>query len=164
MEWPINIVGRELPKCVWTSWQTASFLDVKIVELHPELFHKACKVKTSKIRLNFTEKSFVFGRTNRGTAPTSKPWTQTTSKMLRCFTTNSFVFGRTSRGIAPSTSSAKLAGRNLPKCVWISRQTASFLDAQIGKMRPELFFTKLERRKGPKCDWTSQQAASFSDT
>ena len=30
--------GRELPECVWTSQQTALFLDEKIVELRPQLF------------------------------------------------------------------------------------------------------------------------------
>jgi len=32
-------------------------------------FYKACKAKTSKLRLNFTANSFVFGRTNREIAP-----------------------------------------------------------------------------------------------
>jgi len=55
------------------------------------------------------------------------------------FTANRFVFGRTNRGIAPRTLSLKLAGRELPECVRISRQTVSFLDAQIVELRPELF-------------------------
>jgi len=49
------------------------------------------------------------------------------------FTAKNFVFGCTNRGIAPRTFSVTLAGRELPKCVSISWQTASFLDAQIVK-------------------------------
>jgi len=32
-------------------------------------FYKACKTKTSKMRLNFTANCFIFGRTNRAIAP-----------------------------------------------------------------------------------------------
>jgi len=67
-----------------------------------------------------------------------KPWRWRTSKTRLNFTANSFIFGRTNRGIAPRTS-VKLAGRELPKCVWISGKTASFLDAQIVELRPQLF-------------------------
>jgi len=34
----INLTSRNLPKCVWTSRQTASLLDTLIMKLHPELF------------------------------------------------------------------------------------------------------------------------------
>jgi len=64
---------------------------------------------------------------------------QRTSKMRLNFTANSFIFGRTNHGIAPTTFSVKLAGRELTKCVWISWQTSSFLDAQIVELRPELY-------------------------
>jgi len=60
-------------------------LDALIVKLRPELFYKACMEKTSKIRLNFTANSFVFGRKNSDNAP--------------------------------RTFSAKLACKELPKCV-----------------------------------------------
>jgi len=33
-----KFAGRELPKCVSTSWSTASFLYAKIVIMRPELF------------------------------------------------------------------------------------------------------------------------------
>jgi len=62
---------------------------------------------------------------------------------LNC-TANRFVFERINRRIAPRTFSVKLAVREVPKCVLTSRQTASFLDAKIEKMRPELF---LENRQ-----------------
>jgi len=60
-------------------------LDALFVKLRPELFHKACMKKTSKICLNLTANSFVFGRKNRDNAP--------------------------------RTFSAKLAGKELQKCV-----------------------------------------------
>ena len=71
---------------------------------------------------------------------------QRTSRILLKFTANRFIFGRTNRGIAPRTLSVKLAGRGLPKCVWTLRQTASFFDAQIVKMRPELLHQPCNRR------------------
>jgi len=42
---------------------------------------------------------------------------QRTSKMRLNFTANSFIFARINRGIAPTTSSVKLAGRELLKSV-----------------------------------------------
>jgi len=42
---------------------------------------------------------------------------------------NSFIFGRINCENAPKTFSVNLAGRKLLKCVRISRETASFLDA-----------------------------------
>jgi len=59
------------------------------------------------------------------------------------FTANSFVFGRINREIVPRTFSVKLASGQLPECVWTSPQTASFLDAQIVKLGPELHPWKL---------------------
>jgi len=108
----INLASGKVPTCVWTSRQTVTFLDAAIVKLHPELFHKACMEKTSKIRLNFTANSFVFERINRYNVP--------------------------------RTFSAKLAGKELQKCVWTSRQTASFLDAKIVIMHPEPFLQNLQ--------------------
>ena len=87
-----------------------------------------------------------FGRTNRGIAPSTfcKSRRQRTSKMRLNFRAHSTVFGRTNRGIAPTTFSVKLAGRELPECVWISLQTAPFLDAQIVELLPELFLQNLQ--------------------
>ena len=76
------------------------------------------------------------------------------------FTANSFVFGRKNRYNASRTFSAKLAGKELQKCVWTSRQTASFLEAKIVKMRPKLFIL-LAKPKLPKCVWTSRQLNSL---
>ena len=138
----INLAERNLPKCVWTHQQTASFLDPKIGKCTQNFVYKACTEKTSKLRLNSTANSFTFGRKNREDASTFfiNLVRQRTSKMRLNFTANSFVFGRTNRGIAPRTFSVKLAGRELPKCVWTWREIPSFLDANILKMRPELFF------------------------
>ena len=164
----VKLAGRELPKSVWISRQTASLLNEQIVELRHNIFFKTCKQRTSIMRLNFTANSFVSGRTNCGIAPTTfsaklagreslksfwtplqttsflnasiekvrpelfyKAWKAQTSKMRLNFTAN--------RGIAPKTFSVNLAGRELPECVWISRQSASFLDAQIVELRPQLF-------------------------
>jgi len=102
-----KLTGRELPKYVWISRQTASFLDASIGNLCPEFFYKTWKAQTSKMRLNFTANRFNFGHTNHG--------------------------------IAPKTFSANVAGRELPECIWISWQSASFLDAQIVELRPQLF-------------------------
>ena len=64
---------------------------------------------------------------------------QRTSKMRLNFTTNRFVYGRTTHEIAPRTFSVKLAGRELPKCVWTSRQISSFLDAKSRKSAQNFF-------------------------
>jgi len=40
----------------------------------------------------------------------------------------------------PRTFSVNLARRKFPKCVRTSRLTASFLEAKIEKMRPELYY------------------------
>jgi len=62
----VNLGGGALPKCIR---QTVSFLDAQIVIMHPNSFHKPCKARTSKMRLNFTENNFVFERINRENAP-----------------------------------------------------------------------------------------------
>jgi len=64
----VNLECGELPKCVCTSRQTASFLDAKIVYMRPEPFLQNLQAKNSKIRLNFTENCFVFGHINRENA------------------------------------------------------------------------------------------------
>jgi len=104
-------------------------------------FCETRRQRTSKMRLKFRANSFIFGRTNRGIAPRTfcKTRRQRTSKMRLNFKAYSCVFVCINRGIAPTTFSLKLAGRELPECVGISRQTASFLDAQIVELRPELF-------------------------
>ena len=144
-----KLARRKLLKCVWTSQQTASFFNTKIVELRPELFlwnlqaenfQNASEFHSKQLR-SWTHKSWncaqnFFFETCR----------QRTSRMRLNFTANSFVFGRTNHGISPRTFSVKLAGRELPKCVWAQRQTASFLDAWIGKMRPELFYKAWKAR------------------
>jgi len=136
-----NLGGGELPKCVWISQQTVSFLDAQIVELRPELSVKLAGrelpkcVWISRQTASLLDAQIVELRHNIF----FKTCKQRTSRMRLNFMANSLVFGRTNCGIAPTTFSVKLARRELSKSVWTPRQTASFLDASIGKMRPELF-------------------------
>jgi len=111
--------------------------------MRPQLFYQSCKRKSlqngselhsKQLRL-WTHKSWKFVQKFL-----CKPWRRRTSKMRLNFAANRFNFGRTTREIAPRTYSVKLAGRELPKRVWSSRQIPSFLDAKIEKMHPELFF------------------------
>ena len=95
----------------------------------PRTFCKTSRQRTSKMRLNFRANSFVFGWGNCAHNFFFQTCRQRTSRMRLNFTVNSFVFVSTNRGIASRTFSFKLAGRELPKCVWTSQQTASFLDA-----------------------------------
>jgi len=64
-----KLAGNELPKCVSTPRQTASFLDANAVIMCPELFYKPRKVKTSEMCLNFAGNNFIFGHINRENAP-----------------------------------------------------------------------------------------------
>jgi len=162
----VNLAGRERPECVWISRQSASFMDAQIVELRLELFLWNLQAENFQNACEFHGKPLRFWTHKSGKCAQNffyKAWKAKTSKMRLNFTANRFIFGRTNRGIAPTTFFVELAGRERPKCVWTSQQTALFLDAQIEKMRPELFIN-LARRKLPKCVWTQQQTASFLDT
>jgi len=67
-------------------------------------FCETCRQRTSKMRLNFTANTFVFGRKNRENAPrTFLTCKVKTSKMRLDFTANSFVFARKNRENAPKT-------------------------------------------------------------
>ena len=97
--------------------------------------------------MHLNSNSFAFGRKNRENASTffiNLARQRTSTKMCLNFTANSFIFGHTNCEIVPKTFSVKLAGRQLPKCVCISRKIPSFLDANILKMHSELFFVKLQ--------------------
>jgi len=88
--------------------QTVTFLDALIVKLRPELFHKACMERTSKIRLNFTANSFGFGHINRDNAPKNffyKSRKVKTSKMRLNFAGNGFIFGKQIVKLRPELSS-----------------------------------------------------------
>jgi len=63
-------------------------------------------------------------------------------KLPNCVSTSrqSFIFGRKNREYAPRTFSAKLAGNELQKCARTPRQTASFSDANLVIMCPELLY------------------------
>jgi len=120
----INLARCNLRKCVWTHQQTASFLDPKIGKCTQNFVYKACMEKTSKMRLNSAANSFAFGRKNREDASTFfiNLARQRTSKMSLSFSANSFIFGCTNCRIAARTFSVKFTGRELPKCVWTSRE------------------------------------------
>jgi len=108
----VNFGGGRLPKCIWISRQTASFMDIKNVKMRPWMFYKACTEKTSKMRLNFTANSFVFRRINREISPITlfyKPCKRKSCKMRLNITAKSYVFGRINREKAPRAFSAKLA-------------------------------------------------------
>jgi len=171
----VNLRGGELPKCVWISQRTASFLDTKNVKMRPEKFYKACTEKL-QMRLNFTANSFVFRRINCEISPITFSINLASREVLKCvwtsqqtvmfldaltvkmrqelfhkalmkksskirlnFIANSFVFRCKNRENAPRNLFVNLECRELPKCVWTSRQTASFLDTKIMNMHPELF-------------------------
>ena len=180
----VNLASGELPKYVWTVWQTVTFLDVYIVKMRPELFHKACTEVTSTMRLNFTTNSFIFGCKNHENAPRTF-FINLIMRKLPKWAHNFFL---------------KLARRKLPKYVWTSQQTASFFRfetheswkfAQNFLCKPRRWTTSkmrlnfaansfafrrinrknalktllinLAKRKLPKCVWTSQQTASHLD-
>jgi len=117
------------------------FLTHKSWKFVQKFLCKPWRWRTSEMRLNFTANSFIFGCTNRGIAPRTfcKTRRQRTSRMCLNIQGKQLRFWTHNRGIAPTTFSLKRAVRELPKCVWISRQTASFLDAQIVELRPNLF-------------------------
>ena len=138
----VKLAGGELPECVWFSQQTDSFSDAQIAELRPQHFLYNLHVQ------NFQNASEFHGKQLRFWTHKLRKCTQNfvykackarTSKIRLNITANRFVFGHTNRGIAPRTFSVKRAGRELPECVWISRQTALFLDAQIVELLPQLF-------------------------
>ena len=155
----VNLGGGELPKCIWTSRQTVSFLDAQIVIMHPNSFHKPCKARTSKMRLNFTANNFVFGCTELFLQSLQGEKFQNASelhsKQLRFWTHKSWncahnFFFKTCRQ-------------------WTSRMrlnftTNSFVFGRINRENaPRTFVIKLERRKLPKCVWNSREIPSFFD-
>ena len=123
---------------------------------------KPWKRRTSKMRLNFMANSFALDTKNVRMHPEMfyKACTEKTSKMRLNFTANTFVFRRINREISPILFSISLASEEVPKCVWTSRQTASFLDALIMKLCQEIFH-KAYMEKTSKISQTSQETASF---
>jgi len=63
----VNLESGELSKCVVR--KTAPFLDAKIDNAPRTFFINLIKAKTSKMRLNSTANSFIFGRKNQDNAP-----------------------------------------------------------------------------------------------
>jgi len=127
-----KLAGRKLLTCVWISRLTALFLDSYSENCAQNFFCKTCRPKTSNMRLNFTEKQHRFWTHKSCNCAQNifcVPCTQRNSKIRLNFTTNSFVFWCINRDNASRTFSAKLAGGEVPNCVWNSRKTATFLDA-----------------------------------
>ena len=123
--------ARQKPqKCVWTSQQTASFLDEKIETMRPELFLWPLQGENVQDAPEFHRKLLRFWTHIMTLCPelfsvnlagrelpkcvwasqrTPSFWTQKSSKCIQNF----FI---------------KLARQKLPKWVWTQQQTASFLD------------------------------------
>jgi len=128
----VNLGGGELPKCVWTSQQTTSFLDAKIGKMRPELFSQSVQDENfqnaselhSKLLHFWTHKSWNYAQNFL-----CKSCRQSTLEMRLNFTAKSFVSRRTNWENAPRPFIITLTKRKLPKCVWTSQQSASFLDA-----------------------------------
>jgi len=55
--------------------------------MHPELFHKPHKAKTSEMHLHFTGNSFVFGHINREIAPRTFSAKLASRKLPKCVCT-----------------------------------------------------------------------------
>ena len=135
----VNLECGELPKCVWTSWQTASFLDALIVNMCPEPFLQNLQAKNFQNASELHCKQFCF-RTHKSWKCAQKffcePCKRRTFKMWLNFTANSSVFGRKNCDNAPRTFFINQAKPQFPKCNWTQQQIASFLDAKIVKMHP----------------------------
>ena len=118
----------------------------------PELFYIAWKAKRSKMQLNFTASSFIFGHKSWNCAQNffCKPCRQSTFEMRLNFTGNSFVSEFTNREIVPRTFSVKLASGKLPECVWTSQQTASFLDAKSGNCAQNILYKTYKTKTSKK--------------
>jgi len=84
----VKLAGKKLPKCVWTSLQTASFLDEKSRKYTQHFFHEPCIAKTSKMHLNFTANCFVFACTNREIVPTTFSVKISSGTLLECVWTS----------------------------------------------------------------------------
>ena len=65
----VKLARRKLPRCVWTSRITASFLDTYRDIAPRTFFCKPCRQRTSKKCLNLMANSFVFRRKNRENVP-----------------------------------------------------------------------------------------------
>jgi len=92
-------------------------------------FCKTCRQRTSKMRLNFTGNTFVFGRKNRENAP-------------RTF----FLLAKWKPQKCAQHIFVKFGGGQLKKRIWTSWQTALIWDAKIEKMHPELLYKPCKRR------------------
>ena len=138
----LNLAGRELPECIWISRQTASFLDAQLVELRPQFFLYILQAENFQNASEFHDKQLRFWTHKSEKCAHNffhKAWKAKTSKIRLNSMVNGFIFGRMNRENAPRTFFIRLERRKLLKCVWTSQQTASFLDAQLVKLRPELF-------------------------
>jgi len=58
--------------------------DTQILKMRSEFFHQSYKKKPSKMRLNFTANSFVFGHINHKYAPTTYAVNLAGRELLTC--------------------------------------------------------------------------------
>jgi len=115
--------------------------------MHPELFCKPCRQRTSKIRLNFTANNFVFGRKYHENALRTffyKPCKAKMSNMRLNFIANIFIFGHKSLENAPRTFVVNFANGELLKCVWTSQETFFVCGHINQKNAPRTFLQTLQ--------------------
>jgi len=92
----------------------------KLWKYTQDIFCKPFNWRTSKLRLNSTGNSFVFGCKNCENVPRTifKPCKVKISRMRLNVTGNIFIFQRINREDAPRIFSINLTSREFPKCVW----------------------------------------------
>ena len=138
----INFASGEVPKCVWTSRQTALLLDAKIVNMRPESFLQNLQAK------NFQNEPERQGKELRFW--THKSWNcamncycelcrQRTSKIRLKFAANSFVFGRKSRDNAPRTFLQPTQGENFRTSSELPRKQLHFWTHKSWKCANNIF-------------------------
>jgi len=94
----------------------------------PEFFHQLYKQKPSKMRLNYTANSFVFGHINRKYAPRTYSVNLAGAElpMRLNYTANSFVFVRKNHDSAPRTFLSTSQGENFQNASEIRRKELRF--------------------------------------
>ena len=122
--------GKQLHFWTQKSWKCAQ-----------NFFYKPRKPKTSKMILNLTANSFIFGCINRENAPRTFFKTSSGENVQNAseLKNKQLQFWMQKSRKCTHFLFMKLAQEKLLKSVWTSRQTALFLDVKIVKMRPEIF-------------------------
>ena len=161
----VNLGGGELPKCVWISQQTASFVDTKNVKMHPEIFYKACTEKTSKMHLNFTANSFVFRCINREISSITFSINLASEEVSKCiWTSRQTVTFLDALIIKLHQELFHKACMEKTSNICLNFTENSFVFGCLNRENaPRNLFVNLEYVELPKCVWTSWQTASLLD-